>query len=122
MIAFREVLEESGLDDLGYNGSWYTWERGRTTANNVKERLDRCLATKTWRDLFPLQEVFHLTSSILDHNLTFITTNGRKRVRHGRRKMRFWFEAMWVKELEHNQIVGNVWEETENSTNEEELI
>lgn len=28
MSEFRQALEDCGLSDLGFNGSWFTWEKG----------------------------------------------------------------------------------------------
>ncbi|KAL0000443.1 hypothetical protein SO802_014224 [Lithocarpus litseifolius] len=39
MQAFREVLDETGLKDLGYVGKKFTW-KGRRQSGFVLERLD----------------------------------------------------------------------------------
>ena len=36
MQAFRDVLDDCGLIDLGFTGEPFTWKRGR-----IRERLDR---------------------------------------------------------------------------------
>ncbi|KAA3465353.1 reverse transcriptase [Gossypium australe] len=41
MESFREVLEECRLEDIGYSGVWFTWERGNFAETNIRERLDR---------------------------------------------------------------------------------
>ncbi|KAA3474021.1 reverse transcriptase [Gossypium australe] len=41
MIAFREALEDCKLMDLGFQGTWFTWERGNLPETNIRERLDR---------------------------------------------------------------------------------
>ncbi|KAK5840246.1 hypothetical protein PVK06_009135 [Gossypium arboreum] len=41
MEAFREVLEECQLMDIGYSEVWFTWERGNFPETNIRERLDR---------------------------------------------------------------------------------
>lgn len=41
MLAFREALKDCELNDLGFSGQWFTWERGRLPSNNIRERLDR---------------------------------------------------------------------------------
>ncbi|KAA3484969.1 reverse transcriptase [Gossypium australe] len=41
MVAFREALEDCQLMDLGFQGTWFTWERGNLSEMNIRERLDR---------------------------------------------------------------------------------
>ncbi|MBA0633782.1 hypothetical protein Godav_029252, partial [Gossypium davidsonii] len=48
MEAFREALEECLLEDLGYLGVWFTWEKGNLLETNIKERLDRRVANDKW--------------------------------------------------------------------------
>ncbi|KAA3481457.1 reverse transcriptase [Gossypium australe] len=40
MAAFREVLDECQLLDMGFQGTWFTWERGNLPETIIKERLD----------------------------------------------------------------------------------
>lgn len=41
MNEFRDVVDMMQLRDLGYSGSWYTWERGRNPAlENANELID----------------------------------------------------------------------------------
>ncbi|MBA0707733.1 hypothetical protein Golax_019754 [Gossypium laxum] len=56
MEVFREVLEECLLEDLGYSGVWFTWERGNLPETNIRERLDRGVANDKWKQLFPMEE------------------------------------------------------------------
>ncbi|KAA3479819.1 reverse transcriptase [Gossypium australe] len=41
------------MNNLGFFGQWYTWERGWLVGNNIRERLDRGVANPEWWDLFP---------------------------------------------------------------------
>lgn len=45
MQLFKEVINECGFMDLGYEGSKYTWSRHFENGNSIWERLDRCLVT-----------------------------------------------------------------------------
>ncbi|KAJ8900277.1 hypothetical protein K2173_024917 [Erythroxylum novogranatense] len=45
MTEFRNALDECGLIDLGSKGPWFTWETGNTPRTNIRERLDRGVAT-----------------------------------------------------------------------------
>ncbi|GMJ13202.1 hypothetical protein like AT1G43760 [Hibiscus trionum] len=110
MAAFREVLEDCNLCDLGFNGVWYTWERGRLPENNVRERLDRAVANTGWWDLFQSYSVSHLSHTISDHCPILVDTVGQAMPRTMARVEVFRFDANWVLEEEAAQIVKNCWE------------
>ncbi|MBA0668462.1 hypothetical protein Goklo_001370 [Gossypium klotzschianum] len=40
MEEFHRVMEDCQLEDLGFEGPWFTWERGNFEHNNIKKRLD----------------------------------------------------------------------------------
>ncbi|KAG8474111.1 hypothetical protein CXB51_033599 [Gossypium anomalum] len=67
MEAFREVLEDCQLMDIGYSGAWFTWERGNLPKTNIRERLDRGVANEKWMNLFPSGGIQHLPYSMSDH-------------------------------------------------------
>ena len=52
MAYFHSALEDCDLEDLGFLGKWYTWERGRNAIRNVRERLDCDFPTRSWREQF----------------------------------------------------------------------
>lgn len=52
MQVFREVLNECALIDVGFSGTWYTWERGNLPETNIRERLDRGVAFEAWFNMF----------------------------------------------------------------------
>ncbi|GMI79785.1 hypothetical protein HRI_001647800 [Hibiscus trionum] len=41
MDAFRMALDDCSLSDIGYQGRWFTWEKGKFESTNIRERLDR---------------------------------------------------------------------------------
>ncbi|KAH1046178.1 hypothetical protein J1N35_036962 [Gossypium stocksii] len=41
MNAFQMALEDCRLNDLGFVGRWFTWERGKFLDTNIREHLDR---------------------------------------------------------------------------------
>ncbi|KAL8555032.1 hypothetical protein ACS0TY_003002 [Phlomoides rotata] len=52
MIAFKECLERNRLTDVGYTGHAYTWSNKQSGLNNIKERLDRGVASDGWLEAF----------------------------------------------------------------------
>jgi hypothetical protein len=52
MEAFREVLSDCNLTDLGFAGVPYTYDNKRQGRANVRVRLDRAVACPSWRDMF----------------------------------------------------------------------
>ena len=47
MQLFREVIDECGFLDLGFEGPKYTWSKHFENGSSIWERLDRCLATSS---------------------------------------------------------------------------
>lgn len=41
MCRFGEVMDDCSLTDIGFSGQWFTWEKGRLRANDIRERLDK---------------------------------------------------------------------------------
>ncbi|XVE52109.1 hypothetical protein DITRI_Ditri02bG0095800 [Diplodiscus trichospermus] len=102
MRDFREVIDECELVDLPLRGYGFTWERGRGTDGFVEERLDRCLGTMNWIDMFPDVNLLCLFSSTSDHKP--IETSTDLAVMHTR-SGRFRFENLWLKETEFAAVV-----------------
>ncbi|KAA3460557.1 reverse transcriptase [Gossypium australe] len=95
ITAFREVLDECQLMDMGFQGTWFTWERGNLPKTNIRERLDRGVANEKWMHLFPKGSIRHLTHSISDHCPLLIHTGNEDKFC---RRSRFKFEAWWTLE------------------------
>ena len=67
MRAFREVIDEIAMQDLGWSGMPYTWDNHQASEANVKARLDRAFANEEFRQLFQHIRVRHLPSVESDH-------------------------------------------------------
>lgn len=52
IVAFREVVNVCGLQDLGYMGGTLTWKRDKDEATMIRERLDLLLASEDWEIFF----------------------------------------------------------------------
>ncbi|KAA3478658.1 reverse transcriptase [Gossypium australe] len=95
MKAFRKVLEDCSLVDMGFSGNWFTWERENLPETNIQERLDRGVAMEEWISLFPDSLIQHLPHSFSDHCPLLINTEYRaRRLVH----KNFKFESWWVLE------------------------
>lgn len=69
---FKSAIEDCNLNDLGFMGAPYTWERGRGTFDWVEERLDRAFANRDWIDRFNQSRAFHLLQTTSDHLPMFL--------------------------------------------------
>jgi hypothetical protein len=69
MQAFRDVLSDCNLDDLGFLGDQFTWRRG-----HIRERLDRALANPMWLAMHPEAIVSHLDLMRSDHRPILLKT------------------------------------------------
>ena len=68
MARFNESINFYGLKEVGFVGPIFTWLYQRRDGMQIRERLDRALASLDWHSLFPSAKVFHNTSSVSDHN------------------------------------------------------
>ncbi|KAF6160870.1 hypothetical protein GIB67_041924 [Kingdonia uniflora] len=70
----KEATQKAGLIDLGFSGQPFTWNNKRRGGDNIKERLDRCLANADWMFIFPTTKIFHLPALGSDHTLLCLDT------------------------------------------------
>ncbi|KAA3460755.1 reverse transcriptase [Gossypium australe] len=106
MEIFCKTLEDCQLEDIGYSGAWFTWERGKFVENNVRERLDRGVANEKWKPLFPKCSILHLSQSLSDHCPLFLNTTDDKFIA---RSSQFKFEARWIMESSLEGVIKASW-------------
>ena len=83
MADFVSTIDHCGLCDLGFIGSKFTWLYQTTSGVQIRERLDRALATLEWRSLYPTAKLHHLSSSVSNHSpLSLHLFQQRKKRRH----------------------------------------
>lgn len=104
MKAFRDVLDEAGLKDLGYVGKKYTWKCHRH-GGLVLERLDRVVANNQWLSMNPGTKIQHLHSFSSDHLAIIVKPEGIT----PNPKRSFKFEKMWLKDSECSATVTGAW-------------
>ncbi|XP_012435292.1 uncharacterized protein LOC105761896 [Gossypium raimondii] len=107
MDAFRTMLADCHLLDMGYTRNWFSWERGNFLETNIQECLDRGVANEDWMSIFPEAIIQHIPYSFSDHCPLLITT---KRKDNERPERSFKFEAWWVLEDSFVEEVRCIWD------------
>ncbi|XP_057986580.1 uncharacterized protein LOC131171138 [Hevea brasiliensis] len=81
---------------LKIQGSPFTWNNKRDKMHNVREKLDRAVASPFWSLLFPNATLLHLEDVGLDHHPLLLDTElSRKKL-----KQQFQFDVRWVEKQE----------------------
>ncbi|XP_042944747.1 uncharacterized protein LOC122278633 [Carya illinoinensis] len=107
MKAFKDVIEECHLHDLGFEGNPFTWCNRREGGQSISERLDRFFSNFKWHSLYPMATVIHGIVAYSDHVPIILKLTERVQRQVGRRLFRF--EAMWVEAPDCKQIVQRAW-------------
>ncbi|XP_021749725.1 uncharacterized protein LOC110715453 [Chenopodium quinoa] len=107
--SFREVLDECGLRDLGYERSWVTWERGTPAGEVVREILDRFVGCTRWCAWFSEANVTHLTKFKFDHVAILLDTDSKERKKKKNMKKRFRFETCWLLAEGIEDVIRDSW-------------
>ena len=106
MQLFKEVIDECGFLDLGFEGPKYTWSRHFENGSSIWERLDGCLATSSWFLKFPGSKVYHLRCDSSGHIPLLIVLSG---LDTPKQKKKFRFEEMWLSNRECEEVVFSAW-------------
>lgn len=53
--------------DLVFKGNAFTWSNNQMHKANIRERIDRVMATVDWQPMFPYAQVFHEVGLGFDH-------------------------------------------------------
>ncbi|KAG8371459.1 hypothetical protein BUALT_Bualt13G0089700 [Buddleja alternifolia] len=102
---FKEILEEGGLIDLGFEGHPFTWSNQRGRLANIQLRLDRCVANFDWIEIFPKAFVSHLPAINSDHSPLFFVTDSS--FNYGPKPFRF--KNMWIRDPSCKDMVFGTW-------------
>ncbi|XP_075645526.1 uncharacterized protein LOC142616592 [Castanea sativa] len=94
---------------MGYIGPKFTWLYQKTNGEQIRERLDRALATQGWMDVFPNAKLYHLSTSVSDHSPLLLRMIHKPRKLKGKKCFRF--ESMWLKDHQCEEVVKEAWEE-----------
>lgn len=106
---FREAVDECGLREMSFEGTWYTWERGLTPETRVRERLDRVLASPSWYSLFPGVGVEPLMRYKSDHAALLVRAKTAGKQKRKKKGKGYKFETSWLLDEECEQVVKEAW-------------
>ncbi|KAK0607926.1 hypothetical protein LWI29_022770 [Acer saccharum] len=109
-LPWIQAVEDCDLVDLGFSGPMFTWNNRREGKDNVQERLDRVLASNSWRDVFHQTRVEHLSFFSSDHR-PLLWECKRREENDRRYEKRFQFESFWLKEDDIGRVITESWEE-----------
>jgi hypothetical protein len=108
MRAFQKVLNSCELKDLGYIGACFTWNNLREGLEHIRERLDRALGNKAWKDLFLVRMVEILPSCTFDHTPILILFQ-RHTQTLGLKKKCFRYKVEWGRDRQQKEVIKKVW-------------
>jgi hypothetical protein len=103
---FRRFIDHFGMIDVGFAGNPFTWSNNRTGLENIKERLDRGLASPSWVILHPKYSLIHLPAHNSDHNPISFNTNSTSCYL----PRPFRFEEFWSKDPSCEQVIELAWQ------------
>ncbi|KAL2893419.1 Nck-associated protein 1-like [Bienertia sinuspersici] len=109
MENFREVINTCELRGLGYEGQWWTWERGNTVNTRVRERLDLFVASSSWCQIYPHLWVEHLLQYKSDHSPMVLRFTKQGTKKHKRGKI-YKFETARLLDDSCKAIAKKAWE------------
>ncbi|KAH0766277.1 hypothetical protein KY285_002148 [Solanum tuberosum] len=104
-MPFINCILDSGLLDMGFTGSPYTWCNGRAPKRRIWARLDRALANSEWIQMFSESSVEHLVRTGSDHAPMLISTSNSLR----EPKKYFRFLDFWTEHEGFMQVVEDAW-------------
>ena len=96
MKYFVDTINCCGLKEVSFTGPLFTWLYLKEDGSQIRERLDRALATVEWFYLFPMAKLNHLSSSASDHSPLVLQLCAKPRKKRMGRVFRF--ESMWLKD------------------------
>lgn len=108
MEQFVDTINMCALCDVGFIGPKFTWIYQQADGTQIRERLDRALATPDQMDLFPIAKLHHLSFSALDHSPLSLYFAHRQMKKKTRRTFRF--ESMCLKDSKYEDVVKTTWE------------
>ena len=108
MNGFRDTVQTCGLLDMKFEGHKYTWTNKQRDENNIQTRLDRCMSTIEWKELYLTSKLFHLPKHRCDHCPLYLSLKTRKKRAHQKRRV-LQFEEVWMTKEGFQDMVHGLW-------------
>jgi hypothetical protein len=96
---FNSIINSLDLLEIHMNGGRFTWSNNQS--NPTLERLDRCLMSKSWEDIFPRIMMYKLPREVSDHNPLILTDNTTQPLNN----LTFKFELSWLRHPDFTPLV-----------------
>ena len=101
----KELMFDLGAIDMGYSRNKFTWAKGKWGSATIKERLDRGLASISWRLVFLKAFVQHLGALNLNYLPILLDTNPDDCFS----SHPFHFEATWIWDERCHEVIEHAW-------------
>ncbi|CAI9096047.1 OLC1v1032112C1 [Oldenlandia corymbosa var. corymbosa] len=101
---FREWIDRNALNDPGFSGSRFTWQRGL-----VHERIDRVFTNDKWEDFFMDTLAKHLPRTASDHSPLLVKFKARGDRWQGKKFFKYW--SAWEAHDLWNDWLAEHWDE-----------
>lgn len=71
---FNNFINNNELLDIGFEGLPWTWSNLWEGEGEIKQRLDRALASIEWCEMFKEARLLHIENEASDHNFILLET------------------------------------------------
>lgn len=105
----KNFMEGVGAIDLGFVGNPFMWCNGRGEQANVRERLDRALASSEWCLIYDRAGIIHLTATKSDHTPMLLCLV----LDHDRAPRSFRFLEAWIHDPTCELVINTAWTQDE---------
>ncbi|XP_062108038.1 uncharacterized protein LOC133818935 [Humulus lupulus] len=107
MVPFQNCVCDCGLEDVKYNGSYFTLNNKQEGKDRVYAKLDRVLGNNDWLEKFSTAEVTFLPERDFDHSPAFLSIYPRL---HDKKKP-FRYFNYWSSLRDFSDVVKTGWQE-----------
>uniref|UniRef100_A0A803PAV4 Reverse transcriptase domain-containing protein n=1 Tax=Cannabis sativa TaxID=3483 RepID=A0A803PAV4_CANSA len=108
-VAYSTMTAPITATSFQYGRSDFTWKKNRKNPNALRERLDWCFTNNIWNDTLVLPKVSQLDYYGSDHRAIFVNIIFDSNSNPERRRSRFHFEKLWLKEQDCADIILSCW-------------